>query len=98
MSWLLVAANNYLRQRRTDRATILLDFLGLLDPHNLQRQKMLAYAHWQQGDWPKCAAVVESLLKQPLNDEDRAAVELMKQRLVDVARRARAAKRPARRD
>ena len=97
VSWLLVAANNFLCQQRADRATILLDFLGLLDPDNLQRRKMLAHAYWLQGDWRKCAAVIESLLKQPLSDEDRAAVELMKLRLVDLVRKARAAKRPARR-
>ena len=50
MSWLLVAANNFLCQQRADRATVLLDFVGLLDPHNLQCRKMLAYAHWLQGD------------------------------------------------
>ena len=94
VAWLLVAANNYLRQRRPDRATVLLDFLGLLDPHNLQRRKMLAYAHWLQGDWPRCAAVIESLLKQPLSDEDRAAMELMKLRLGDTVPDAHAANRP----
>ena len=96
MSWLLVAAHNYLRQQRADRATILLDFLGLLDPHNLQCRKMLAYAHWLQGDWPRCAAVIESLLKQPLSDEDRAAMELMKLRLGGTVPDAHAANQPRR--
>ena len=94
VSWLLVAANNFLRQQRADRATILLDFLGLLDPHNLQGRKMLAYAHWLQGDRRRCAAVVESVLRQPLSDGDRAAMELMKRRLGDAAPDARAASRP----
>ena len=97
MCWLLVAADNYLRQQRADRAIILLDFLDLLDPHNLQCQKMLAYAHWLRGDWRRCAAIVESLLRQPLSDEDQAATELMKRHLVGMARNARAANRPARR-
>ena len=97
MSWLLVAAHNYLRQKRVDRATILLDFLGLLDPHNLQCRKMLAYAHWLEGDRQRCAAVIESLLRQPLSDGDRAAMELMKLRLGDTVPDARAANRPPRR-
>ena len=97
VSWLLVVANNYLRQQRADRATILLDFLGLLDPHNLQCRKMLAYAHWLQGDRRRCAAVVESLLQQSLSDGDRAAMELMKLRLDDTVSDARAASRPPRR-
>ena len=83
MAWLLVAANNYLRQQRPDRATVLLEFLGLLDPDNLQGRKMLAYACWLKGDWPRCAALVESLSGQPLRDEDRAAMEFMKRRLGD---------------
>ena len=97
VAWLLVAANNYLRQHRADRATVLLDFLGLLDPDNLQGLKMLAYAHWLQGDRPQCAAVIESLLEQPLSDEDRVAMELMKLRLGDSAPDAHAhvANRPA---
>ena len=94
MAWLLVAANTYLCQRRPDRATVLLDFLGLLDPHNLQGRKMLAYAHWLQGDWSRCAALVESLLRQRLSDEDRAAMELMKLRLGDTVPSAKAANRP----
>lgn len=94
MSWLLVAANNFLRQQRVERAAILLDFLGLLDPHNLQCRKMLAYAHWLQGDRRRSAAVVESLLRQPLSDGDRAAMELMKLRLGDTVADARAAHRP----
>ena len=97
MSWLLVAANNFLCQQRADRATILLDFLGLLDPHNLQCRKMLAYAHWLQGDRQRCAAVVESLLRQSLSDGDRAAMELMKLRLGDTVPDTRAAIRPPRR-
>jgi len=94
VSWLLVAANNYLRQHRADRATILLEFLGLLDPHNLQGRKMLAYAHWLQGDRQRCVAVIESLLRQPLSDGDRAAMELMKLRLGDTVSGARAANPP----
>lgn len=94
VAWLLVAANNYLGQQRADRATVLLEFLGLLDPDNLQGRKMLAYAHWLEGDWPRCAAVIESVLEQPLDDEDRAAMELMKLRLGDTAPDAQAANRP----
>lgn len=97
MSWLLVAANNFLRQQRADRATILLDFLGLLDPDNLQCRKMLAYAHWLQGDRQRCAAVVETLLRQSLSDGDRAAMELMKLRLGDTVPDTRGANRPRRR-
>ena len=98
VSWLLVAANNFLRQQRADRATILLDFLRLLDPGNLQCRKMLAYAHWLQGDRRRSAAVVESLLRQPsLSDGDRAAMELMKLRLGDAVPDRRAASRPPRR-
>ena len=94
IAWLLVAANNYLRQQRADRATVLLDFLGLLDPDNLQGRKMLAYAHWLEGDRPRCAAVIEGLLAQPLGDEDRAAMELMKLRLGETAPDAHAASQP----
>ena len=98
MTWLLVAANNYLRQQRPDRAIILLEFLGLVDPVNLQGRKMLAYAYWQRGDGPRCSAVIESLLQQPLSDEDRDALKLMKLRLRVAVSRAKAAKqrpRPA---
>ena len=94
VAWLLVAANNYLRQQQPDRAIVLLDFLGLLDSHNLQGRKMLAYAHWLQGDWPRSAAVIESLLQRSLSDEDRVAVELMKLRLGDAVRHAQPANQP----
>ena len=94
VAWLLVAANNYLRQQRADRASVLLDFLGLVDPDNLQGRKMLAYAHWLRGDRPRCAAVVESLLEQPLSDEDRVAMELLNLRLGDTAPDAHAAHQP----
>ena len=96
VSWLLVAAHNYLRQKRADRATILLDFLGLLDPHNLQCRKMLAYAHWLQGDRQRCAALIENLLRQPLSDGDLTAMELMKLRLGNTAADANAESRPPR--
>lgn len=94
MAWLLVAANNYLGQQRADRATVLLELLGLLDPANLQARKMLAYAHWLEGDWPRCAEIIDSVLEQPLGDEDRAAMEWMKLRLGDTAPDPHAANRP----
>ena len=81
MSWLLVAANNFLRHRRADRAIVLLELLGLLDPNHLQGRMMLAYAHWLLDDRPRCAALLESVLQQPLSDGDRAAMDLMRRRL-----------------
>ena len=96
VSWLLVAAHNYLRQKRADRATILLEFLGLLDPHNLQGRKMLAYAHWLQGDRQRCAALIENLLRQPLSDGDLTAMEVMKLRLGHTAADANAENPPPR--
>ena len=94
MAWLLVAANNFLGQQRPERAAILLEFLGLLAPNDLQGRKMLAYAHWLQGDWSRCAAVIESVLGQPLGDEDRGAMELLRLRLGDAVADAQAASRP----
>ncbi len=81
MDWLLVAANNYLCQRRPDRATALLALADLLDPDNLQCQKMLAYAYWLQNDSARCAEMIERVLSQPLGDEDGAAMEIMRRRL-----------------
>ena len=79
--WLLVAAHNDLRQHRADRATALLELLGVLDADNLQGQKMLAYAYWLQEDVPRCAALLDRILDRPLDDPDRAAMAILKRRL-----------------
>ena len=81
VDWLLVAANNYLCQRRPDRATALLELADLLDPDNLQCQKMLAYAYWLQNDPARCAETIERVLSQPLGEPDRVAMEIMRLRL-----------------
>lgn len=77
-SWLLVAAHNFLCQQQADRAMVLLELLELLDPHNTQCQKMLAYAHWLQDDSGRCAAAIERVLGQQPDDEDRAAMEFLR--------------------
>lgn len=76
-TWLLVAANNYLGQQRADRAVVLLELLDLLDPQDSQCQKLLAYAYWLQGDGQRFARAAERVLRQPLSDAERAAVEFM---------------------
>ena len=76
-AWLLVAANNYLGQQRPDRAIVLLELLALLDPEDGQCQKLLAHAHWLQGDGPGFAEAAERLVRQPLAEAERAAVEFM---------------------
>lgn len=79
--WLLVAAHNDLRQHRADRATALLELLGVVDADNLQGQKMLAYAYWLQEDVARCAALLDRLLDRPLAAADRAAMAILKRRL-----------------
>ncbi|MYE14172.1 MAG: hypothetical protein F4X99_21430 [Gammaproteobacteria bacterium] len=79
--WLLVAAHNDLRQQRAERATALLELLGVLDADNLQGQKMLAYAYWLQRDVSRCAALVDRILDRPLGDPDRAAMAILNRRL-----------------
>ena len=76
-TWLLVAANNYLGQQQADRAVVLLELLDLLDPEDSQCQKLLAYAHWLQGDTQRFAGAAGRLLRQRLSDAERAAVEFM---------------------
>lgn len=76
-TWLLVAANNYLGQHRADRAIVLLELLDLLDPEDAQCQKLLAYAHWLQGDGQRFAGAVERVLRQPLSEAERAAIQFM---------------------
>ena len=77
-SWLLVAANNFLVQQRADHAVVLLELLELLDPEDAQCQKLLAYAHWLQGDGERLAGAAERLLRQPLSDAEREAVDFMR--------------------
>lgn len=81
VSWLLAAANNYLRQRRADRAVILLELLGLLDPENAQGQVMLAYAHLLRDDLPRCREALHRVSRLPLTPRNRSAMELMSSRL-----------------
>ena len=80
-AWLLVAANNYLGQRRADCAIILLELLDLLDPEDAQCQKLLAYAHWLQGDGQRFAGAVERVLRQPLAEAERDAMQFMKRQV-----------------
>ena len=82
-TWLLVAANNYLGQQRPDRAIVLLELLDLLDPDEVQCQKLLAYSHWLQGDGQRFAAAAERMLRQPVSDAERAAMQFMSQYLGD---------------
>ena len=79
--WLLVAAHNDLRQHRADRATALLELLGVVDADNLQGQKMLAYAYWLQEDVPRCAALLDRILDRSLGAADRAAMAILNRRL-----------------
>ena len=80
-SWLLVAAHNYLGQRQADRAITLLRLLELLVPHDPQCRKLLAYAYWIKQDRARCAAAVEKVLEQALEESERAAMEMMGRRL-----------------
>jgi len=81
VSWLHVAADNFLRQRQPDRATALLEFACLLAPDEPQSQKMLAYGYWLRGDHDRCAAAVAQALARPLTATDRAAIEVLQRRL-----------------
>ena len=81
VSWLLAAANTFLQQRKTDRAIVLLEFLGLLDPHNVQGQKLLAYAFLLTNDRQGCRAALTRLTRYRLNERDRIIVEMLNARL-----------------
>ena len=82
-TWLLVAANNYLGQQRADRAIVLLELLELLDPEDAQCQKLLAYAHWLQGDGQRFAGAAGRVLRQRPSDTERAALDIMTRYLPD---------------
>lgn len=81
LSWLHVAAGNFLRQRCPDRAAALLELACLVAPNDPQSRKMLAYAHWQRGDHDRCAGEIAQALSRPLSDEERAAIEHLQRRL-----------------
>lgn len=81
LSWLHVAADNFLRQRCPDRAAALLELACLLAPDDAQSRKMLAYAHWLLGDRDRCAGEIAQALARPLSDEERAAIEHLQRRL-----------------
>ena len=87
VSWLHVAAGNFLRQRQPDRAAALLELACLLAPDDPQSPRMLAYARWQRGDHEGCAAAVATALARPLSAAERAAVELLRQHLESVRAR-----------
>ena len=81
LSWLHVAADNFLRQRFPDRATALLEFACLVAPDDPQSRKMLAYAYWLQGDQERCAGAIAQVLDQPLSAADRSVVKALQRRL-----------------
>ena len=81
VSWLHVAADNFLRQRQPDRATALLEFACLLAPDDPQSCKMLAYGYWLQGDHDRCAAAVAETLARHLSAHERDAIEVLQRRL-----------------
>ena len=81
LSWLLVAAHNFLGQQQTERAIVLLELVDMLDPENLQAQKMLAYAFWLAGESRRCAAMLERVRRSPLSSDDEAAMALLSRRL-----------------
>ena len=81
VSWLLAAANTFMQQQKTDRAIVLLEFLGLLDPNNVQGQKMLAHAFLLANDPQGCRATLSRLARFQLNERDRNAVEMLSVRL-----------------
>lgn len=96
VSWLLATANTFLEQRKNDRAIVLLELLGLVDPHNVQGRKMLAYALLLQNDRQRCRATLERLAQCELSVRDRAAVDLLNARLEKQARNRRPRPRSAR--
>ena len=81
VSWLHVAADNFLRQRQPERATALLELACLVAPDEPQSQKMLAYGYWLRGDHDRCADAVAEALTRPLTAPDRAVIEVLKRRL-----------------
>ena len=87
VSWLNVAADNFLRQRRAERAAALLELACLLAPDDAQSRTLLAYAHLRRGDGDGCAAALARARSAPLSDADRAAVELLERRLAGAAAR-----------
>lgn len=80
-SWLLAAAGTFLDQQKTDRAIVLLELLGLVDPHNVQGETMLAYALLRQDDQRRARAALARLHRRQLSGRERAAVELLNARL-----------------
>ena len=81
VSWLLAAANTFLDQRKTDRAIVLLELLGLVDPYNVQAQKLLAYALLIQDEKSRCRSALGRLARCQLTKSDRAAVDALTARL-----------------
>lgn len=81
VSWLLAAANTFLDQRKTDRAIVLLELLGLVDPYNVQGQKLLAYALLIQDEKGRCRTALGRLARCQLSQRDRAAVDALTARL-----------------
>ena len=81
VAWLLVAANNFLRQQRADRAVVLLELLSLLDPQNAAGQRMLAYAYLLQDNRPRCRETLERIAKERLPSKDLDVFEAMSARL-----------------
>ncbi len=83
ISWLLAAASTLLDQQKTDRAIVLLEFLVLIDPHNVQGQTMLAYALLRQDDQRRCGTTLARLNQHQLSARERAAVDALSARLAD---------------
>ena len=81
VAWLLAAANTFLDQRKADRAIVLLELLGLVDPYNVQGQKLLAYALLIQEEKGRCRTALGRLAGCQLTKSDRAAVDALTARL-----------------
>ena len=81
VSWLLAAANTFLDQRKADRAIVLLELLDLVDPCNVQGQKMLAYALLIQDEKERCRTTLGRLARCRLTKRDRNAVGVLTARL-----------------
>ena len=85
VSWLLAAANTFLDQQKSNRAIVLLELLGLVDPDNVQGQTMLAYAFLRQRDRRRCRAILGRLNRRELSEQERAVVQMLSVRLENNA-------------
>ncbi len=83
IGWLLAVAHTFQEQDMPEQAATILNFLRVFDHDNGECLKLLALVHFKRGDMALSEQYIEEALNLSLSEQERAALLLLRTRVID---------------